>query len=216
MTPTTNGKRFYIARHGETVYNAIAKMQGQRAVHTPLTREGFLQADEMGYALAAFLKDKPQPVLWSSTAGRALQTLAIVAEHIGADWHQTRRDERLQEIDVGDWSERVYADIAEEIGPFVDVEAKLYTARPPNGEWYDDVARRLQHWLADAMEEPGDKLVLMHGISARILRGIMLGLPADPKFDAPFGASVAQGTMVMIRDGVETLVVDGAGMGERA
>jgi glucosyl-3-phosphoglycerate phosphatase len=216
MTLTTNGNCFYIARHGETVYNAIGKMQGQRALHTPLTRNGFFQADEMGYALAAFLKDKPQPVLWASTAGRALQTLAVIAEHIGADWHETKRDERLQEIDVGDWSERIYADIAAETGPFVCPETRLYTNHPPNGEWYDDVAARLRAWLADVVEEPGDKLVLMHGISARILRGIMLGLPAEPRFGAPFGRSLAQGSMVMIRDGVETLVVDGAGMGERA
>lgn len=191
-------------------------MQGQRAVHTPLTRNGFLQADAMGKALAPWFEGQPAPKLWSSTAGRALQTLAIVAEHVGADWHQTRADDRLQEIDVGDWSERTYADIHAEIGPFVDPEFGLFTVRPPNGEWYDEIAHRLSDWLADATAEPGDAIVLMHGISARVLRGILLGLPVEPMFDAPIADSLPQGSMVMIRDGEEQIVTLGEGALERA
>ena len=40
--------RFFIARHGETVFNAASRMQGEDATHTPLTRKGFAQADAMG------------------------------------------------------------------------------------------------------------------------------------------------------------------------
>ncbi len=213
---STNGKRLFIARHGETVFNSVARMQGQRAVHTPLTRNGFLQADAMGKALAPWFEGHPPPKLWSSTAGRALQTLAIVAEHVGADWHQTRADDRLQEIDVGDWSERTYADIHAEIGPFVDPEFGLFTVRPPNGEWYDEIAHRLSDWLADATAEPGDAIVLMHGISARVLRGILLGLPVEPMFGAPIADSLPQGSMVMIRDGEEQIVTLGEGALESA
>lgn len=216
MTGSTNGKRLFIARHGETVYNRVHRMQGQRAVHTPLTRAGFAQADAMGTALAPWFADSGPPILWSSTAGRALQTLAIIAEHVGADWHQTKTDARLQEIDVGDWSERTYADIAAEVGPIVDIEYGLFSIKPPNGEWYDDMAVRLSAWIGDAMAEPGDAIVLMHGMSARVLRGLLLGLPILPTFDAPIADSLPQGSMVMICDGVETLVTIGAGAGERA
>lgn len=191
-------------------------MQGQQAVHTPLTRAGFLQADAMGRALAPWFEGQSVPTLWSSTAGRALQTLAIVAEHVGADWHQTRADDRLQEIDVGDWSERTYADIHAEIGPFVDPDVGLFTVRPPNGEWYDEIAHRLSDWLAEATAEPGDAIVLMHGISARVLRGVLLGLPVDPMFGAPIAPSLPQGSMVMIRDGKEEIVTLGEGALERA
>ncbi|MEW6575471.1 MAG: histidine phosphatase family protein [Pseudomonadota bacterium] len=213
---STNGKRLFIARHGETVFNSVARMQGQQAVHTPLTRAGFLQADAMGRALAPWFEGQPAPALWSSTAGRALQTLAIVAEHVGADWHQTRADDRLQEIDVGDWSERTYADIYAEIGPFVDPDVGLFTVRPPNGEWYDEIAHRLSDWLAEATAEPGDAIVLMHGISARVLRGVLLGLPVDPMFGAPIAPGLPQGSMVMIRDGKEEIVTLGEGALERA
>lgn len=170
----------------------------------------------MGRALAPWFEGQSVPTLWSSTAGRALQTLAIVAEHVGADWHQTRADDRLQEIDVGDWSERTYADIHAEIGPFVDPDVGLFTVRPPNGEWYDEIAHRLSDWLAEATAEPGDAIVLMHGISARVLRGVLLGLPVDPMFGAPIAPSLPQGSMVMIRDGKEEIVTLGEGALERA
>ena len=35
--------RFFIARHGETVFNAAGRIQGD-VEHTPLTRAGFAQA----------------------------------------------------------------------------------------------------------------------------------------------------------------------------
>ncbi len=216
MGISTNGKRLFIARHGETVYNVVAKMQGQQAVHTPLTRLGFAQADHMGSGLARFIDPEDHVTLWSSPSGRALQTLAVVAEHIGADWHKTRVDPRLQEIDVGLWSERTYAEIAAEIGHFIDAEHRLFSVRAPQGEFYDDVARRLSAWIADAVDGESDLVILMHGMSARVLRGLLLGMPVNPKFGAPIAASLPQGSMVMIRDGVEELVVDGEGAEERA
>jgi glucosyl-3-phosphoglycerate phosphatase len=213
---STNGKRLFIARHGETVFNAAGRMQGQWAVHTPLTRAGFAQADAMGRALAPWFNGKPTPILWSSTAGRALQTLAIVAEHVGADWHETKADDRLQEIDVGEWSDRTYSDIAAEVGPIVDSIERLFSVKPPGGEWYDDMAVRLSSWIDDAVAEPGDAIVLMHGMSARVLRGLLLNLPILDGFDAPIADSLPQGSMVMICDGVEQIVTLGEGAGERA
>ncbi|WP_373475293.1 histidine phosphatase family protein [Sphingorhabdus sp.] len=212
---STQGKRLFIARHGETVFNKIARMQGQAELHTPLTWDGCVQARIMGRALANYLGDEPRPQLWSSSAGRALQTLALIAEEIDADWHLTSRDDRLLEIDVGTWSSRTYADIAAEIGPIVDMEHKLFSVRPQGGEWYDDVAARLADWIGEQRFEQ-DMLVICHGMTARVLRGLMLGHPLLAGFDAPIASSLAQGSMVMIRDGVEELVVNGEGAGERA
>ncbi len=204
--------RIFIARHGETVYNATARMQGQYHVHTPLTGRGFAQADEMGRALAIWLGTRQALQLWSSSAGRAQQTMAIVSEHIEADWHAVRIDERLQEIDVGEWSGRSYADIEADIGPFVDRELGLFTKRPPGGEWYDDVAARLKDWMDETAHERGDRLVIMHGISGRILRGLQRGLPVDPRFGAPIAESLPQGTLVMVGYAdEEKIIAQGAG-----
>lgn len=190
--------RIFIARHGETVFNASGRMQGQRNIHTPLTTRGFAQADEMGRALALFLGTAQSLHLWSSSAGRAQQTMAIIAEHIGANWRDVRFDDRLQEIDVGDWSDRRYADIIAEQGDIVDPRTGLFTQRPPGGEWYDDVAARLKSWMADTADERGDRLVIMHGMSARVLRGLQRGLAPDPNAGAPIAENLPQGTMVMV------------------
>lgn len=204
--------RFFIARHGETVFNAGARLQGEH-VHTPLTRAGFAQADAMGEALKRYLDEHPgpAPTLWASDTGRALQTLAVVAEHIGADWHRTRTDARLREIDVGAWGGRSYAEVIGEGGPLLDPASGLFNRVPPGGEWYDQIAARLSAWLADTRDEPGDRLVIMHGLSSRVLRGLMTGVAHDPVLKAGVAAGLPQGSMVMIADGAETLIHRGRG-----
>jgi glucosyl-3-phosphoglycerate phosphatase len=118
----------------------------------------------------------------------------------------------LQEIDVGDWSGKSYASIGEEQGEFIDRDASLFTVRPPGGEFYDDIAVRLNSWIEDTMHERGDRLVLMHGMSSRVLRGILLGLPVDPRWKAPIADSLPQGSMVMIGGGEERIISRGGGV----
>ncbi|ARS28428.1 histidine phosphatase family protein [Sphingomonas sp. KC8] len=204
------GNRIFIARHGETVFNAARRIQGGH-IHTPLTRAGFAQADAMGAALAAYLGDGPRPALWASDTGRALQTLAIIAEHLGQDWHQARTDARLGEIDMGAWGGRYYADIAAEGGPIFDRGSGLFVRQAPGGEWYGDIARRLRGWLDDTAQECGDRLAIMHGISGRVLRGLLTDIPVHPDHGAPLGDGLPQGSISMIVDGRETVIHTGDG-----
>ena len=46
-------------------------------------------------------------------------------------------------------------------------------------------------------------------------QAFLLGVPVDPELGAPIARSLSQGTLVMIRDGVEEIVVSGDGSGER-
>ena len=201
--------RIFIARHGETVFNVAGRMQGDKT-DTPLTRRGFAQADAMGKGLAKWLGTKQSLQLWSSPSGRALQTLAVIAEHIDHDWHEATHDPRLHEINVGNWAGRNYAEIAKEIGrDFVDHDAGLFNVRPEGGEWYDEIAARLTDWINETGSIGGDRLVLMHGMSSRVLRGLLLGLPVDPLWKAPIADGLPQGTMVMIGGGEEKIIVLG-------
>ena len=206
--PTARQGRDFIARHGETVFNAARRLQGDHP-HTPLTRAGFAQADEMGAALRDLLGTKPRLTLWSSPSGRALQTLAVIAEHLELDWHAARVDDRLVEIGMGAWGGRYYADVVEEVGPVVTAEGLLRPA--PDGERYDAIARRVGDWLADTDEDAGDRLVIMHGISSRVLRGLMTGADAHPEFAAPIAPGLPQGSVVMIEQGRESVPHRGTG-----
>jgi probable phosphoglycerate mutase len=197
--------RWFIARHGETVFNAVQRMQGD-AVHTPLTRAGFAQAEAIGEAMRARLGPRPRLDLWASDTGRALQTLAVIAEHLELDWHQARTDSRLAEVGIGAWSERYYRDLAAEQGRIIDPETGLFCVRPPGGESYAEVAARLRSWIDDTEAETGDRLILMHGMSSRVLRGMLTAAEQWTACGVPVGYGVPQGGVVEIEGGVETLL----------
>lgn len=205
----TRRGRDFIARHGETVFNAAGRLQGDHP-HTPLTRAGFRQAEEMGEALRHALGDKPALTLWASPTGRALQTLAVIAEHVGLDWHQAKTDSRLTEIGMGSWGGRYYRDVIAEVGDVIDRPSGLLISAP-DGELYPQIAERVSAWLAETNDEPGDRLVIMHGISSRVMRGVMTGQPAVDRFGAPAAGHLPQGSLVMIENGVEAIVHLGGG-----
>ncbi len=205
--------RFFIARHGETVFNAAARLQGD-ALHTPLTRAGFVQVETMGKKLRAYLGTAPDIELHVSSAGRAQQTLAIITEHLGLDWHDGHGDDRLKEIGMGSYGGKYYAHVEAEHGEIVDREAMLL--RPaPDGENYMQIAGRLKDWLGSLEDNAADRLVIMHGISSRVLRGILCGLPGNPVYGAPIAGSLTQGSVVCIENGAEQVIIEGQG-GQRA
>jgi probable phosphoglycerate mutase len=207
--PFARKGRDFVARHGETVFNAARRMQGE-APHTPLTRAGFAQADEMGRALRAELGPRLALTLtlWASPTGRALQTMAVIVEHLGLDWHETQTDPRLEEIGMGSWGGRYYHDIVAEVGPVIDASGLLRPA--PDGERYEAIAERVAGWLADTADDPGDRLIVMHGISSRVMRGVLTGAPTD-RCGAPVLPGHPQGTVTVIESGIERVVHLGTG-----
>jgi broad specificity phosphatase PhoE len=200
--------RDFIARHGETVFNFARRLQGD-AVHTPLTRAGFAQADEMGRALRRLLGPRPALTLWASPTGRALQTLAVIAEHLDLDWHGANTDPRLGEIGMGSWGGRLYSDVIGEVGPVITPTGLLRVA--PGGEDYHAIAERCGGWLADTDADSGDRLVIMHGISSRVLRGVMTNAPVDAYAVVPIAPGLPQGSLVLIENGRESVAHLGAG-----
>ena len=199
----------YIARHGETVFNSARRMQGD-LLHTPLTRVGLAQAEKMGAELATVLGKKPRLSLWSSPTGRALQTLAIIAEHLELDWHATHHDARLAEIGMGSWDGRYYPDIIAEAGDIYDPELGMFTRVAPGGESYAQVAERLRPWVAER-SAPRDRLIIMHGVSSQVLRGLLIGGTAHPSCGTLVGERLPQGSVTMVENGRETIVVRGTG-----
>lgn len=197
-----------IARHAETVFNAAARMQGNMA-HTPLTRSGIAQAEAMGVALAEALGTRPDRDLWVSPSGRTLQTAAIVGDHLQRPFFDWRQDERLFEINVGDWEGRYYADIVAENGPIVDADRRLFSMQAPNGEWFPAIAARLQSWLG-ALDPARPVLAISHGITARVLRGLLVG--GDDWHGVKVAEDAPQGTVFQVKDGVQSVLLTGSGV----
>src|SRR6185312_15681346 len=94
--------RMYLARHGQTAYDAERRFQGQGAV--PL--------DATGRAQAAELAERAVPyefvALWCSPLPRARETADVVARRIGLT---PREDARLMETDAGEWTDRSFAEV---------------------------------------------------------------------------------------------------------
>ncbi len=201
--------RTYIARHGETVFNAARRMQGD-LLHTPLTRAGFAQAEAMGAGLATVIEPAAPLALWASPTGRTLQTLAVIAEHLGRDWHAARTDARLAEIGMGGWDGLAYAELEATHGTIFDLEHDVFVRTAPDGESYAQVADRLRRWVGD-QHRAEDRLLIMHGGSSQVLRGLLVGGRAHPQCGTLTAPRLPQGSVVLVEDGHETIVVQGDG-----
>src|SRR3546814_18855517 len=94
--------------------------------------------------------------MWASPTGRALQTLAVIAEHLDLDWHRAETDPRLGEIDVGSWEGRQYHELAAEFGSVIDTQTGILTPAP-DGDRYPDTAARLPGWPADTADRSDER-----------------------------------------------------------
>lgn len=211
MTAPERKGRDFIARHGETIYNAAARFQ-EGQPHVPLTRKGFLQVDEIGRALRKQLGAKPKLTMWCSTAERAVQTMAIIAGWLELDPFDAKLDARLVEIKTASWGGRYYKDVVAEVGePIVLADGVLKL--PADAETYAQVATRCADWLAETADDPGDRLVISHGNATRVLRGVMTGLADNPLTHTPFAPNLPQGSVSLVVDGVDSVAHLGTGHG---
>lgn len=136
-------------RHGETATNRAGRLLGR--ADPPLTEAGRAQAAVLGAALAA--GTRPLAVV-SSPLQRALETAAAIAAPIGLE---VERDERLIEIDYGEWDERGFEDVpAEDMRRWRADPAFV----PPGGESLAVVQERVSECAADLLARSGDRLVI--------------------------------------------------------
>jgi broad specificity phosphatase PhoE len=150
----------FLARHGETDYNATHRFQGRLPVALNAT----------GRAQAALLAQRAAALdfveLWASPLARALETAQIVGARIGL---QPRLDERLVETDCGDWTDRLQDEIEAE-DP--DALAAFQRADPdfafPGGESFRAQTERVMAALADIAQGPRPVLAVCHGMSIRL------------------------------------------------
>jgi len=151
----------WVARHGETDYNAQGRFQGLLPV--PLNDVGLAQAAQLAERAAGlgFVE------LWSSTLLRARQTTAIVAERTGLE---PREDERLVETDTGDWTDRWFSDVeAEDPAGMAAFRAADPHFAFPGGESFAHQTARMLAALSEVARGPKPVLVVTHGMGIRLL-----------------------------------------------
>jgi broad specificity phosphatase PhoE len=152
--------RIYLARHGQTAYNAEGRFQGQGPV--PLNASGRAQAR----ALAEQAVPYEFAVLWCSPLLRARETADIVAQRIGLE---PREDPRLMETDSGDWTDRSFVDVqADDPEGFVRFASGDPTFAFPGGESFAQQGVRVAGAFHDIKRAEAPALVVCHGGVIRI------------------------------------------------
>ena len=151
----------WLARHGETAYNAVRRFQGQGAVG--LNDRGREQAR----ALAETAAGHGFASLWCSPLARARETADIVAARIGLE---PIEDARLMETDAGDWTGRMFAEVEaedpERFGAFLVADERFAF---PGGESFAAQRERVCAALDDIRDAgPWPALVVCHRNSMRL------------------------------------------------
>jgi len=181
-------------RHGETFWNRENRMQG--ALNSELTEKGITQARRQRELLMQF--DLKGWTACSSPQGRAFQTAGLAVAPL---IERIKTDDRLREIEVGQWSGKLRADLSADMvlqdGP--DGPIALYE-HAPGGEGFDALEERCRDFLDDLS---GSTVIVTHGITSRMLRTIVLGLGRSELGKIPGG----QGNLFHVKDGVQKEIV---------
>ena len=165
----------YLCRHGQTEWNREGRLQGR--TESDLTPLGRLQAAAMADLLFDLVAREPAATwtLVASPLRRARMTAEAIGQRLGLP---IEFDERLLEIDVGEWSGRLRDEVRGENPHLAGDDAWGFLA--PGGETYEGMMARIAEWLADQAPEPERRLVVVsHGVAGRLLRGAYAGLSRE-------------------------------------
>lgn len=160
-------KRLVVVRHGETEWSASGRHTGSTDI--ALTPAGEAAAAALGRCLAEL--GVVPTIRLSSPRARAVETARLAGLGDGLV-----TDDRLGELDYGDYEGRTTDDIRAE-RPTWD----LFGDGCPGGETIEGAGRRADDLLASVAPEEGEGYVALagHGHFSRILAARYLGLPAE-------------------------------------
>ncbi|MDA5543008.1 2,3-diphosphoglycerate-dependent phosphoglycerate mutase GpmB [Yersinia rochesterensis] len=162
----------YLVRHGETIWNAARRIQGQS--DSPLTDTGVRQAE----LVAQRVRSQGITHIITSDLGRTKQTAQIIAD---ACRLTIVEDPRLRELNMGVLETRPIESLTPEEEQWrKQMVNGTAGARIPEGESMAELGRRMHAALNSCRELPeGSKpLLVSHGMALGCLLSTLLGLPA--------------------------------------
>lgn len=189
--PGEPGRTLWLVRHGESTWNALGLVQGQRT-EPSLTRRGAAQARGLAHRLGG----RDVRALYTSDLLRAAETARPIAAALGLEPVVDRRlRERSFGAAEGTPSSRLGPEWSGlEGGRVVDADAA-----PPGGESVRDLRRRVGGFLdelaaADDLWRgpPGDVVLVVHG---GVVRAALAHLDGVPDQEMSWG-SVGNGQVV--------------------
>lgn len=171
--PTFSWPEIYFVRHGQTNWNAEGRYQGVRDI--PLNNTGRAQADGNGVLLARLLARDGRAARdfswYASPLSRTRETMERIRAQIPAPLPALNLDPRLVEISFGAYEGCLHSELAAGAMPVPGERDKAFwTFRPPEGESYEDVARRILEF-GHGLEGPA--VIVAHGGVLRVFRRLI-------------------------------------------
>lgn len=155
-----------VVRHGVTEQNQRGLLLGSRA-DPGLAEEGQVQAQ----AVALALGHHQGAAIVSSPLRRCLETAEAIAQATGSD---VAVDDRLVEIDYGEWEGIALADIPPETSERWRADGSF---RPPGGETLDEVGARVAEWCEE-LDGGRDVIAVTHVSPVKAAVAWAIGGPA--------------------------------------
>lgn len=165
--------RFYLVRHGETLWNKEYKYQGQSDI--PLSDTGRFQAAR----LSERLKEQKIDAIYASDLQRAMETAGIIAAPHGLKVFPAME---MRELSFGIWEGCTFDEITQKWpGEMERWRQDPYNERPEGGETLSELCDRVSKFLKTAASShPGESiLIVTHAGPIRALLSIILNLHYD-------------------------------------
>ena len=185
----------YLIRHAEAEGNRYRIWQG--ASEGKITEHGRRQME----ALAIRFRQVPVDALYSSNRYRAQETaLALLDGHPEL---KLKTDPRLQEINVGSWEQKPFANTTyyfpEQMEYFNHDPAKFEVE---GAERFDDVRRRMEAALFEIVKEHPNQTVAVasHGMAIRTILAWYLKIPSEKISELPHGDNTSVSKVVFDED----------------
>ncbi|WP_314411963.1 2,3-diphosphoglycerate-dependent phosphoglycerate mutase GpmB [Pantoea septica] len=162
----------YLVRHGEAVWNAQRRIQGQS--DSPLTEKGEQQAHQVGERV----KHLGITHVITSDLGRTQRTAEIIADACGCT---VTLEPRLRELNMGVLEKRPLDGLTEEEERWRSALVDgTVDGRIPQGESMAEMAARMHEALNACLALPAGSrpLLVSHGMALGVLISTILGLPA--------------------------------------
>jgi broad specificity phosphatase PhoE len=175
--PFKDTPRIYFSRHGETLWNAELRVQGQ--FDTDLSDRGKGQADGNGLALKAIVPDPQNYEFVSSPLKRTRETMERIRTGMGLDPSSYRLEPQLLEVHFGDWQGFTLKEISMMSPELLDARHKdKWNFLPPGkgAESYALLAVRTEKWLHTVDRQ---SVCVTHGGVIRVLFHIVNGLAPE-------------------------------------
>jgi broad specificity phosphatase PhoE len=163
--------QIYIARHGETTWNAEGRIQGRSDPDlSPMGRD-------QSQGLLIQLKDRPLTAIYTSTLKRSFLTAQPIADHFGLTIQQ---QPELNEIAFGILEGKQVLDFNGEVrSEWEKFKENRFGYRMPGAENYTDVLNRVRPFAEKILQaHQGEEILIVgHRVVNQMLIGVLMNYP---------------------------------------